>query len=235
MPAMAELRSEQPSNVQQISPLRQQNSADVAWPRLEPGANDAQDGPLAQLDWAAELRAAPGMEAVLGAGALLSPDAVVPPDNLFRTFLAYGLFRDLAYLYDRPGQAVHTLIALGSSVCGHPGLVHGGISATICDETLGALAYMLKRDGALPAGPAFTARLEVDYKKPLPAGSEVCCTARLISVEGRKIWASVQLADKPDGTVFAAGKALFVTARQPAAQAQDGKAPSESAADGHTA
>jgi hypothetical protein len=35
----------------------------------------------------------------------------------------------------------------------------------ICDETLGALAYMLKRDAELPPGPIFTARLEVDYKK----------------------------------------------------------------------
>lgn len=42
--------------------------------------------------------------------------------------------------------------------------------------------------------------------QPLPAGSEVCCSARLISVEGRKIWAAVQLADKPDGTIFASGK-----------------------------
>jgi hypothetical protein len=35
----------------------------------------------------------------------------------------------------------------------------------VCDETLGALAYMLKRNEQLPPGPIFTARLEVDYKK----------------------------------------------------------------------
>ena len=35
----------------------------------------------------------------------------------------------------------------------------------VCDETLGALAYMLKRGEQLPPGPIFTARLEVDYKK----------------------------------------------------------------------
>lgn len=42
-------------------------------------------------------------------------------------------------------------------------------STQICDETLGALTYILKRDGVLGAGPAFTARLEVDYKKVPPA------------------------------------------------------------------
>ena len=52
--------------------------------------------------------------------------------------------------------------------------------------------------------------------QPLPAPSNVCCTARLISVEGRKVWSSVELTDRPGGIVFAAGKVnhlvLLVTA-----------------------
>lgn len=39
------------------------------------------------------------------------------------------------------------------------------VRVQICDETLGALAYMLKRDAELPPGPIFTARLEIDYTK----------------------------------------------------------------------
>jgi hypothetical protein len=35
----------------------------------------------------------------------------------------------------------------------------------IIDEALGALVYMLKREAVLGPGPAFTAHLEVDYKK----------------------------------------------------------------------
>lgn len=38
----------------------------------------------------------------------------------------------------------------------------------VMDETLGALVYMLKRSGQLGDGPAFTARLEVDYRKVSP-------------------------------------------------------------------
>ncbi len=35
-----------------------------------------------ELDWAAELRAQPGMERVMTAGALLSPDSKMPADHL---------------------------------------------------------------------------------------------------------------------------------------------------------
>lgn len=47
-----------------------------------------------------------------------------------------------------------------------------GLTAAVIDETLGGLIYMLKRDGSLPPGPAFTVHLEVDYKA-------VSCTSSL--------------------------------------------------------
>jgi len=45
------------------------------------------------------------------------------------------------------------------------GIVHGGMSAMLIDEALGALVYLLKRDGVLGSGVALTAQLEVKYKK----------------------------------------------------------------------
>ena len=47
----------------------------------------------------------------------------------------------------------------------HRGIVHGGMSAMIIDEALGALVYLLKRDGVLGSGVALTAQLEIKYKK----------------------------------------------------------------------
>ena len=44
------------------------------------------------------------------------------------------------------------------------------------------------------------------FLQPLPAPCTVCCTARLLSVDGRKLWSSVELADRPGGTVYATGK-----------------------------
>lgn len=50
-------------------------------------------------------------------------------------------------------------------VCGFPTIVHGGLTATVMDETLGFLLFALKKQKALPFwGPAYTAHLEVDYK-----------------------------------------------------------------------
>ena len=54
-------------------------------------------------------------------------------------------------------------------VCGFPTIVHGGLTATVMDETLGFLLFALKKQKALPFwGPAYTAHLEVDYKAVCP-------------------------------------------------------------------
>ena len=53
--------------------------------------------------------------------------------------------------------------------------------------TAGGLVFSLKKNNKLGPGPAFTVRLEVDYKKPIPAESEIVCTAKVDSVEGRKV------------------------------------------------
>jgi len=58
------------------------------------------------------------------------------------------------------------LVHCCSGVSGYPRVLHGGFSAALLDETLGLLFYSLRQRGKLPfIGPAFTAYLEVDYKK----------------------------------------------------------------------
>ncbi len=63
-------------------------------------------------------------------------------------------------------------------MCGFPQTVHGGLTAALVDETVGGLAVALWRSGALGfRPPAYTARLEVDYKKVRGASGnlpEVC-------------------------------------------------------------
>jgi hypothetical protein len=54
--------------------------------------------------------------------------------------------------------------------------------------------------------------------QPLPAPCTVCCTARLLSVDGRKLWSSVELADRPGGTVYASGKVNMALGASTAAQ-----------------
>ncbi len=58
-----------------------------------------------------------------------------------------------------------SIITLGKNVCGHPTIVHGGLTAAIVDETFGGLNYMMKKRGMLDPGPAFTVHMVMDWKK----------------------------------------------------------------------
>jgi uncharacterized protein (TIGR00369 family) len=85
---------------------------------------------------------------------------------------------------------------------GGPGLAHGGIVAAVLDDLLGFLLYHL-------GAPMVTARLEIDFRRPLPLEVEVDAVARIVSTEGRKVWTEGELRDS-DGTVYAAARGLFV-------------------------
>ena len=110
-------------------------------------------------------------------------------------------------------RTVYGAWPLGRRVCGHPGIVHGGVSALILDEMFGQ-AYWAAF--AKERGPGFTANLSVDYKAPAPAGRWLCCTVAVVAEEGRKVRLQATLSDEPDaaGTVYATATCLFIVARK---------------------
>jgi acyl-CoA thioesterase FadM len=61
--------------------------------------------------------------------------------------------------------------------------------------------------------PGLTARLEVDYKKPLPSDSLIKCTVQLEEVDKRKVWMRATISDGTSGKHCASAKALFVSPR----------------------
>lgn len=85
---------------------------------------------------------------------------------------------------------------------GGPGVAHGGIVAAILDDVLGFLMYAVGQ-------PMVTARLEVDYRKPLPLGDELDVTARVTERTERKVWAEATI-NSAEGVVLAQARALFV-------------------------
>lgn len=75
------------------------------------------------------------------------------------------------------------LVHLGRDLCGHAGIVHGGMVAALLDEGLG-------RAGVLntPEKVGFTASMTVEYRAPTLAEQFVAIKTRVARTEGRKVW-----------------------------------------------
>lgn len=101
----------------------------------------------------------------------------------------------------------YAFIHLGRSLCGHDGIVHGGLLATVLDETLARTSFY-----HLPHNIGVTARLEVDYKYPVKADQVVVVETRLASAQGRKAHVEGDIRDL-SGRLLVQSKALFVEPR----------------------
>jgi acyl-CoA thioesterase FadM len=71
----------------------------------------------------------------------------------------------------------------------------------------------LWKSGRLGLFPGLTARLEVDYKKKLPADTLIICSTELESIDRRKVWMKARVYDAMTGQECAQAKALFVAPR----------------------
>ena len=89
------------------------------------------------------------------------------------------------------------MLRLGVNVCGHPTIVHGGLTSALCDEAYGALLFSARREGRARFEKVFTAALHIDYLAPLPARATVVVTAAVESLEGRKLWLTAEVAGPP--------------------------------------
>ncbi|KYG41319.1 hypothetical protein M433DRAFT_548736 [Acidomyces richmondensis BFW] len=98
---------------------------------------------------------------------------------------------------------------LGRNLCGHPGIVHGGLLATIMDEGLARACFPV-----LPNKIGVTANLKISYENLCPVDSYVVLKAETVKVDGRKAWTkgSIQLLgdDATGGQQLVTGEALFI-------------------------
>lgn len=99
------------------------------------------------------------------------------------------------------GTRVTGSFVVGELHQGAPGLAHGGIVATALDEVMAGLLWLLRQ-------PAVTARLEVDYQRPVPMAARLDLDADLDRREGRKIF--VRATARIDDEVVATGRSIFV-------------------------
>ncbi|KAK3639887.1 hypothetical protein LTR56_010223 [Elasticomyces elasticus] len=127
---------------------------------------------------------------------------------------------------------VSTLIRMGDGMNGHPGILHGGIVASVLDEAMGILQNVnqerdhLRRVGkGLAQGEiaplslgSFTATLDIKYLKPVHTPDSLLVTARYTKRDGRKEWIHAEIKqhlshgedDYGEEIVCATGDALFI-------------------------
>ena len=85
---------------------------------------------------------------------------------------------------------------------GAPGIAHGGAVATVVDDVLGMLLYVVEQA-------AVTRRLVVEYLRPVLVGTSYVVRAGVDRVDGRKLFFSCT-GTGPDGVVAFRAEGLFI-------------------------
>jgi uncharacterized protein (TIGR00369 family) len=98
-------------------------------------------------------------------------------------------------------------VTVGKSHEGPPGLVHGGVVATLLDHVLARAVRAAGRGG-------LTATLTVTYRRPVPLGVPLVATAEMGTTDGRRTTATARLvAEEDPTTTLAEAEGLFVALR----------------------
>jgi uncharacterized protein (TIGR00369 family) len=98
-------------------------------------------------------------------------------------------------------------VTVGKKHEGPPGLVHGGVVATLLDHVLARSARAAGHGG-------LTATLTITYRRPVHLGVPLVLTGELSSVDGRRATATARLVAEDDpGTTLAEGEAVLIALR----------------------
>ncbi|KAI9507693.1 mitochondrial protein [Russula earlei] len=99
------------------------------------------------------------------------------------------------------------IVHVGRGLCGHDGIVHGGLLATLLDESLARTAMQ-----NLPDKVAVTANLDINYRAPTRADQFIVFRVRLLEAKGRKARVSATIEDL-DGKILIEASGVFVQPR----------------------
>jgi len=117
-------------------------------------------------------------------------------------------------------QEMESYLHVGRGLCGHDGVIHGGLLATILDEAMGRVVcsphlhfprtfllnnYTPQAIMHLEARIGVTANLTINYRAPARADQFIVIKTRLVSVKGRKAEVSARIEDL-DGHLLADGR-----------------------------
>ncbi|EAQ92498.1 hypothetical protein CHGG_00733 [Chaetomium globosum CBS 148.51] len=115
---------------------------------------------------------------------------------------------------EREGKSYVQITHVGTDLCGHMGIVHGGFLAAMLDEGLARCCFP-----ALPYNVGMTAKLEINYKAPAMADQYLVLRGTTVKVEGRKAWVEGHIETLPaeegqEPTILATASALYISPKQ---------------------
>ncbi len=133
----------------------------------------------------------------------LPPDAALPE---YHTPWCYGCGpkneQSLGIRFATDGDRVVSELDFAPWFQGGPGVVHGGATAAFFDDLMGTVLMA-------HAKPSVTAKLEVNYLRPIPLGVRIRGEAWLAREEGRKLWVEAEGFDA-NGERYVEAGGLFV-------------------------
>ena len=134
----------------------------------------------------------------------LTPMAHAAQNRCFGCGKANPIGLHLEFLLAEDNSVV-CLAAVPDSFVGPVGSVHGGIIATLIDETM---SKAVRAHGIV----AMTRQMEIDYLRPVPSCAPIRLEGRVVRSEARKHWTEAKVLNA-EGTTLAHGKGLFIEVR----------------------
>ena len=133
---------------------------------------------------------------------------IVNRQKISKNCFVCGVENDLGLktkFYETSGEEVIAIFTPNDKLQSYPDILHGGISATILDETIGR-ALMIKYG---PDSFGVTVELNLRYKKPVPLNQELKVIARVTNDKGRLYEGSGELI-LPNGEVAVIAKGKYM-------------------------
>lgn len=121
--------------------------------------------------------------------------------------LVCGIYNELglhANFYEMEDGSVVALAEFKPQHQSYPDRTHGGMIASLIDETIGRLLWIKE-----PHNFAVTSTLTIKYRKPVPYGEKIKCIAKIITNNTRGFTGEANIIDG-NGVVLASGTATYV-------------------------
>ena len=134
---------------------------------------------------------------------LLEAPALYDPARSFVSGDPTGQRLRVRYFRSSVGGEMLGKAWFGPGTEGPPGHAHGGSISSVMDEAMGGCAWMNGHT-------VVAAQLTVNFRKPLPLGTEAWFRAFIVEAKGRKVYARALLTTAHATEIFAEAAGLFV-------------------------